>query len=66
MSDEGPLLPQLAANPKMFSQIKRTASLALIMKKYNANPCVNRTGNGAATAASVKHKCYSYNYYVLP
>ena len=30
------------------------------MKKYRANPGVNRTENGGATAASVKHKCYSF------
>ena len=60
MSDGGPLLRQLTTNPENISKIERTASLALIMKKYRANPGVNRTENGAATAASVKHKCYSF------
>ena len=30
------------------------------MKKYRANLGVNRVENGAATAAPVKHKCYSF------
>ncbi len=60
MSDGGPLLLQLAPNPETNSKIERTASLALIMKKYHANPGVNRTDNGAARAVSVKHKCYSF------
>ena len=60
MSDGGPVLRQLTPNPKNIQKIERTVSLALIMKKYHANPGVNRTENGAATGASVKHKCYSF------
>ena len=60
MRDGGPLVLQLAPKPENISKIERTASLALIMKKYRANPGVNRAKNGAATAASVKHKCYSF------
>ena len=30
------------------------------MKKYLANPGVNWMKIGAATAASAKHKCYSF------
>ncbi len=60
MSDGGPLLLQLAPNHENNLKIERPASLALIMKKYDANPGVNRAENGAATAASVKHKCYSF------
>ena len=60
MSDGGPLLRQLTPNPENISKIERTPSLALIMKKYGANPGVNRTENGAATAASVRNKCYSF------
>ena len=35
-------------------------SLALIIKKDHANPGVNQTENGGATAASAKHKCHSF------
>ena len=59
MTDGGPLVPQLAPNLENISKIERTASLALIMRKYHANPGVNRAKSRAATAASVKHKCYS-------
>ena len=45
------VVPQLAPNHKNISKIERTVSLALIMKKYHANPGVNRTENGATTAA---------------
>ncbi len=55
-----PLLLQLAPNPKNILNIERTVSLALIMKKYHANLGVIRMKNGAATAASAKHKCYSF------
>ncbi len=30
------------------------------MKMYHVNPGVNRTENWAATAASIKQKCYSF------
>ena len=56
MSDRGPLVPQLTPNPDNISKIERTASLALITKKYDANLGVNRMKNGDATAVSVKHK----------
>ncbi len=39
------------------------ASRALIMKKDHTNG-VNRTKNGATTAASVRHKCYSFTIIV--
>ena len=55
MSHGGPLVPQLTPNPEKISKIERTASLALIMKKYHGNPGVNWMKNGIATAASVKH-----------
>ncbi len=61
MSDGGPLVLQLAANPENISKIERTASIGLIIKKCHVHPGVNRTENGAATAASVKPlKCYSF------
>ncbi len=60
MSDRGPLVPQLTPNPDNISKIERTASLALITKKYDANLGVNRMKNGDATAVSVKHKWYSF------
>ena len=60
MSDGGPLVLKLTPNLDKISKIERTASLTLIMKKYHANPGVNRMKNGVATAASVKHKCYSF------
>ena len=59
MSDRGPPVPQLTPNAENISKIERTASLALIMKKYHANLGVNRMENGAATAASIKDICYT-------
>ncbi len=46
-SDGGPLVPQLAPNPDNIS-------LALIMRKYHANP------------ASIKRKCYSFTIIMNP
>ncbi len=60
MSDGGLLVPKLTPNPGKIFKIERTASLALIMKKFCANIGVNRIKYGSATAASVKHKCYSF------
>ncbi len=37
MSDEGPLVLQLAPNRENISKIERTTSLALIMNKYHSN-----------------------------
>ena len=67
MSSGGPLVPQQAPKSEKNSNIERTASLALMMKKCHANPGVNWTENGAATTAFIKHKCYSFTiimYYI--
>ncbi len=49
----GSLVLKLTPILEYISKIERTASLTLIMK-YHANPGVNRTENGATTAASIK------------
>ena len=67
-SDCGLTVMQLAPNLENISNIYRTASLALIimiMKQYHANPGVIRTKNGAATAAPVKHKYYSFTIIII-
>ncbi len=60
MSDGGPLVPKLTPNPESITKTESIASLTLIMKNYYADLGVNRMINGAATAASIKHKCYSF------
>ncbi len=58
MSDRGPLVPELTPNPENTSKMDRTTSPSLLMKKDHANLGDNWMKNGAATATSVKHKCY--------